>query len=339
MDSQLVIERVDSAVERSSASSPVFAAIDLGTNNCRLLVARAAGGSFRVIDAFSRTVRLGQGMSRSQILDPAAMDRALVALRLCGAKMVRRGVTHGRAVATEACRRAINGAEFLDRARSEVGLEIEAITSEEEARLALAGCAPLLDPGVDRALVFDIGGGSTEIMWLALEKGRRPMILDQVSLPLGVVGLTETYGGDRISPADFDTMIADISDALAVFEDRNQIRSQVARGRVQMLGTSGTVTTLAGIHLGLPRYERARIDGTYLKVDHARAVTRRLLTLDFEGRAAYACIGRDRADLVVAGCAVLEAICDTWPVERLRIADRGLREGILLDLINANAAS
>ncbi|MDR3517375.1 MAG: Ppx/GppA phosphatase family protein [Azospirillaceae bacterium] len=332
---QLVIERSESARGRRPDPPPVFAAIDLGTNNCRLLVARPSAGSFRVIDAFSRIVRLGQGLSRSRTLEPAAMDRALGALRLCSAKMARRGVTHGRAVATEACRRATNGAEFVDRARNEAGIEIETISSEEEARLALAGCAPLLDPGVDRALVFDIGGGSTEIMWLALENGLRPRILDQISLPLGVVGLTETYGGDRISLSDFDTMIADISDALAVFEYRNQIRVQVARGRVQMLGTSGTVTTLAGIHLGLPRYERARIDGAYLMVDHARAVTRRLLALDFEGRAAYACIGRDRADLVVAGCAVLEAICDTWPVERLRIADRGLREGILLDLINA----
>jgi exopolyphosphatase/guanosine-5'-triphosphate,3'-diphosphate pyrophosphatase len=173
-------------------------------------------------------------------------------------------------------------------------------------------------------------------MWLELGSGGRTRMIDQISVPQGVVGLTESYGGDRVSAATYVRMVDEISAALAAFEARNGIQRAVERGEVQMLGTSGTVTTLAGIHLGLQRYERSIVDGSYLQIDHARAVSRRLLELDFAGRAAYPCIGRERADLVVAGCAVLEAICDTWPVTRLRIADRGLREGILVDLIAAN---
>jgi exopolyphosphatase/guanosine-5'-triphosphate,3'-diphosphate pyrophosphatase len=324
-------------VRPASYMRPVFAALDLGTNNCRLLVARPQmGGGFRVIDAFSRIVRLGEGVSRSRRLSDAAMERSVAALRICAAKLERRGVTAVRAVATEACRRAENCDEFIDLVERETGIALDIISTHEEARLALAGCAPLLDPAVRGALVFDIGGGSTELMWLELGAGGRTRMIDQISVPQGVVGLTESYGGDRVSAATYVRMVDEISAALAAFEERNGIRRAVERGEVQMLGTSGTVTTLAGIHLGLQRYERSVVDGSYLQIDHARAVSRRLLELDFAGRAAYPCIGRERADLVVAGCAVLEAICDTWPVTRLRIADRGLREGILVDLIAAN---
>ena len=259
-----------------------------------------------------------------------------MALRICAAKLERRGVTAVRAVATEACRRAENCDDFIDLVERETGIMLDIISTHEEARLALAGCAPLLDPAVRCALVFDIGGGSTELMWLELGAGGRTRMIDQISVPQGVVGLTESYGGDRVSAATYVRMVDEIAAALAAFEARNGIRRSVENSEVQMLGTSGTVTTLAGIHLGLQRYERSVVDGSYLQIDHARAVSRRLLELDFAGRAAYPCIGRERADLVVAGCAVLEAICDTWPVTRLRIADRGLREGILVDLIAAN---
>ncbi|WP_158045745.1 Ppx/GppA phosphatase family protein [Skermanella pratensis] len=341
MNIELGIDRQGTAAGMRPASyaRPVFAALDLGTNNCRLLVAKPlVAGGFRVIDAFSRIVRLGEGVSRTRMLSEAAMERSLAALRICAAKLERRGVTAVRAVATEACRRAENCDDFIDLVERETGIPLDIISTHEEARLALAGCAPLLDPAVRNALVFDIGGGSTELMWLELGGSGRPRMIDQISVPQGVVGLTESYGGDRVSASTYVTMVDEIAEALAAFEGRNGIRRSVERGEVQMLGTSGTVTTLAGIHLGLQRYERSVVDGSYLQIDHARAVSRRLLELDFAGRAAYPCIGRERADLVVAGCAVLEAICDTWPVTRLRIADRGLREGILVDLIAANGA-
>lgn len=320
----------------AAPARPVFAALDLGTNNCRLLIARGQPGGFRVIDAFSRIVRLGEGLSRSDRLSDAAMERTLAALKVCDAKIRRRGVTAVRAVATEACRRAINCDDFLDSVQQETGLTLEIISSSEEGRLALAGCAPLLDPAVPRALVFDIGGGSTEIMWLELvAPGRPPRLIDQISVRHGVVSLAEQYGGDQVGETTYRAMIDTVADAIEPFERRNQIQAAVERGDVQLLGTSGTVTTLASVNMGLTRYERSLIDGSHLKIDHARLITRYLLRLGFHERAAHPCIGYDRADLVVAGCAVLEAICDTWSFGRLRIADRGLREGILSDFVGA----
>ncbi|WP_114392080.1 Ppx/GppA phosphatase family protein [Oleisolibacter albus] len=310
---------------------PVMAALDLGTNNCRLLIARPARDGFRVIDAFSRIVRLGEGLSRTDRLSDEAMDRTVQALKVCRAKMDRRAVTIARAVGTEACRRAGNGAEFLSAVEQETGLRIEIITPREEARLALAGCAPLLAPTVPRALVFDIGGGSTELIWIEVRSGR-PRVLDQISIPLGVVNLTETHGGDRVSPEQYAAMVEAVAGYLAGFDRRNRIGEQVAAKRVQMLGASGTVTTLAGIRMGLPRYDRSRVDGTRLLREDARTITDELLTLDYCGRADHPCIGRDRADLVIAGCAILDAVWTRWPVPSLRIADRGVREGILFEL-------
>lgn len=315
---------------------PVLAALDLGTNNCRLLIARPVRGGFRIIDAFSRIVRLGEGLSRSDALSDDAMARTLAALRICAAKMRRRGVTDVRAVATEACRRARNCDAFVNRVREETGIALEIISSEEEARLALAGCAQLLDRQMPRAIVFDIGGGSTEIMWLDLtRRGGVPRLIDQMSVPYGVVSLTETFGGDRVAPQDYRAMVATVGDCLADFDARNHIGDAVAQGRAQILGASGTVTTLAGIQLGLTRYDRSKVDGSWLDYAAARDITTMLLDLDYAGRAAHPCVGHDRGDLVIAGCAVLQAMWQRWPVPRLRIADRGVREGILTELTAA----
>lgn len=337
MDLQVQSERQNETgrLRSSALLRPVFAALDLGTNNCRLLIAKSAPGGFRVIDAFSRIVRLGEGLSRNDHLSEPAMERTIAALRVCGSKIERRGCTAVRAVGTEACRRASNTAAFVETVERETGIPLEIISSQEEGRLALAGCAALLEPTHPYAIVFDIGGGSTELMWLQVEKGRAPRLLDQTSIRCGVIGLTEEYGGPNVTRANYIQMVEAVADAIAPFEARNRIQSRVAAGEVQMLGTSGTVTTLAGVHLGLCRYDRRAVDGSYLRVDHARAVIDHLVAQDFDGRARHPCIGQDRADLVVAGCAVLDALCDVWPVERLRIADRGLREGILVDLIGA----
>jgi exopolyphosphatase/guanosine-5'-triphosphate,3'-diphosphate pyrophosphatase len=315
----------------------IYAALDLGTNNCRLLVARANGSGFRVIDAFSRIVRLGEGVNASGVLSEAAMRRTLDALKICAGKIVYRGVTRARYVATEACRRAGNCESFLDRVREVTGIAIETISTAEEARLAVNGCAPLLDPTFPYAIVFDIGGGSTELVWLRLQSAssREPEILGVVSLPFGVVTFTERYGGDAISAAAYEAMIDEAQAAMVSFARQHGIAEMVASGGVQMLGSSGTVTTLAGISLGLPRYNRNLVDGSMLLFDEIRAVSAGLAAADFAARAAHPCIGSERADLVVAGCAILEAICRLWRVGRLRVADRGLREGILFDLLAA----
>jgi len=320
---------------RASARGETLAAIDLGTNNCRLLVARPHGAGFKVIDAYSRIVRLGEGLTRSGILSEAAMERTIAALRICARKMRQRRVTHARSVATEACRRAGNCEEFLARVRDETGIEIEIISGEVEAELAFRGCAPLLMPDRTRAIVFDIGGGSTEIGWLAVGSDGQLELVDCTSLPVGVVNLAERYDRAPVKPEVYDALTDEVAAMLAPFEARNGIGAAVADGVVQMLGTSGTVTTLTGIHLKLPRYDRSQVDGRYLAFDAIDGINRKLAALDWEGRAATPCIGPERADLVVAGCIILSAICRLWPVGRLRVADRGLREGILTELVNS----
>jgi exopolyphosphatase/guanosine-5'-triphosphate,3'-diphosphate pyrophosphatase len=311
----------------------VLAALDLGTNNCRLLIARPANNAFQVIDAFSRIVRLGQGITTTKTLSVAAMDRTLDALKVCADKMRRREVTLARVVATEACRRAGNCGEFIERVRLETGLDLEIISNREEAELALAGCLPLFDPAIPDAIVFDIGGGSTELAWMRRDGDGQRTALEVMSMPIGVVTLNEKYGGDRFDAGAYRAMVMECVTQLRDFDKTHGIFERVRSGDVQMLGTSGTVTTLAGLRLKLKRYVRDRVDGTSLDFSDIYKMTHDLAGMDFKGRAAQPCIGYERADLVVAGCAILEAICEQWPVGRLRVADRGVREGILFGLL------
>ena len=319
----------------------IYAALDLGTNNCRLLVARPTRDGFRVIDAFSRIVRLGEGVSHSNRLSTDAMERTLAALSVCAGKMQRRRVTRARSVATAACRTARNGSEFIDRVRRETGINLDLIECGEEARLAASSCAPLILPEAQNALVFDIGGGSTELMWLKVKQRTSGPCLPPhgieieawTSLSEGVVTIAEAFGGFEISPGAYERMIAKVQTQLKGFEDAHGLNRSIASGRVQMIGTSGTVTTLAGVHLNLPRYDRQRVDGLWLSFDQASRVSRKLAEMSYDERSRHPCIGRQRADLVVAGCAIFEAICRTWPVGELRVADRGLREGILHSLM------
>jgi exopolyphosphatase/guanosine-5'-triphosphate,3'-diphosphate pyrophosphatase len=322
---------------RHKARAPVFAAIDLGTNNCRLLVARLQRSGFRVVDSFSRIVRLGEGLEASGRLSEAAIRRTIKALRVCAGKVRESGARRIPSVATEACRIAVNGGDFLERAQSETGIELEPITAAEEAHLTLAGCAPLLDGPHGHALVFDIGGGSTELTWVELAPGEAPLPLDTLSLPQGVVNLAERYGQDLMAAENYAEIVDLIDAGLAPFDADNAISAAIGRGDVQMLGTSGTVTTMGGLHLDLPRYDRSKVDGLDLEFDCIADITARLVAMDYQDRLALPCIGRGRADLMVAGCAILEAICRRWPVGRLRAADRGIREGLLLAMMADDA--
>ncbi|MCZ7594786.1 MAG: Ppx/GppA family phosphatase [Hyphomicrobium sp.] len=324
----------------------VYGALDLGTNNCRLLLARPSRRGFRVVDAFSRIIRLGEGVSQTGRLSEPAMARTLEALKICAAKLGRAKVRRSRLVATEACRVAENGGEFLARVRDKLGLEIEILTREVEARLAVSGSAALIDASCDYVLVFDIGGGSSELILLDLTRRNRQRdrrfagrldaqhcMVAWTSLPIGVVTLAERFGGRHVTPADFEAMVVETERLLREFEAQHKVTERLAGRRIHMLGTSGTVTTVAGIQLGLTRYDRNRVDGCWLNVGEVRGVTNDLLGRSYEQRIAEPCIGRDRADLVLAGCAILEAILRMWPCERLRVADRGLREGILTTLM------
>ena len=325
---------------------PAYAALDLGTNNCRLLVARPSRRGFKVIDAFSRIIRLGEGVTASGRLSDAAVERTIEALQVCATKIRRHRVARMGLIATEACRLAANAPQFLERARTETGLDIRVVNRETEAKLAVSGCASLIDFACEFALVFDIGGGSSELIWLDLSRRKnlwqhslserlevQGCIAAWTSLPVGVVTLAERYGGRHVDRALFEDMVAYVGDLLAPFEAEHRLRQRLGRDNTHLLGTSGTVTTVAGVHLGLPRYERSRVDGCWLEIGEVRAVTDGLLDCTYEERVAEPCIGRERADLVLAGCAILEALLRMWPCERLRVADRGLREGILATLM------
>lgn len=317
-----------------------YAALDLGTNNCRLLIAEPAHFGFRVTDAFSRIVRLGEGLGLGNQLSEDAIERTLDALRVCRDKMAAKEVTRARLVATEACRLAANGLSFIERVRRDLDLELEVVDRQTEAYLAVTGCASLADPRAESVIVFDIGGGSTEIAWL---DGPAPHALADPckrikawdSLPVGVVTLAERHGGVHVTRESFEGMVNEV---LALLRDFAAAAVEAGNAaNFHLLGTSGTVTTVGGIHLGLARYDRRRVDGMWIRSGDISTVIDRLLYSDFDERAANPCIGRDRADLVLAGCAILEAIRRAFPSDRLRIADRGLREGILMNMMREDS--
>lgn len=315
----------------------VYGALDLGTNNCRLLMAVPRGEGFQVIDAFSRMTRLGEGLAASGQLSPQAIERTIAALRLCAHKLRRRNTQRIRAVATEACRRAANYRDFIELVLHETGLDLEIITPREEAGLAMAGCAPLLAPAPRTALIFDIGGGSTELIKVNVSEDGTPIIETIESLPLGVVTLGELAGRDLDCQEGYERIVAEAMERLSCFDRDGSLAELAKAGQLQMLGTSGTVTTLGGIHLDLERYDRSLVDGLTMQFSDIEKISVTLRCSSFDERALHACIGPDRADLVVAGCAILAAICRLWPTGSLRVADRGVREGILLSMMRSDA--
>ena len=319
---------------RGRRPPPVLAALDLGTNNCRLLIAApGANGAMRIVDSFSRIVRLGEGVAKTGLLSEAAMERTVAALKVCAARMDKAKVRHVRAVATEACRQAANAPVLVERAAAEAGIALTVISSAYEARLAALGCAPLIGDEYEGALVFDIGGGSTEVIWLRRENGR-PLITHFASVPWGVMTLAEVNGSSGGSDAErYAAMLADMRTKFAAVRRDMERKGQFEEPRHHLLGTSGTVTTLAGVVLNLPRYIRAKVDASWHDCAAVLAVATGLIGMDRKGRGQLGCIGPERADLIVPGCAIFTAIHDVWPCTRLRVADRGLREGILRELM------
>lgn len=331
--------------ERAASTEELYAALDLGTNNCRLLIAQPTRpGQFRVVDAFSRIVRLGEGLAATGRLSDAAMKRSIEALKICAGKLSNRQLRLKRLIATEACRSAANGAEFLAEVLRETGLELEIVDRETEARLAVSGCSSLVERGTDGLVLFDIGGGSSEIAMIDLTENRSNRLSNHIrawtSLPVGVVTLSERYGGGVVTRDIFEAMVDEVDRLLATFMPPAMpaFADRADAGRFHLLGTSGTVTTLAGLHLELPRYDRRKVDGVWLSKAEVDATLARLLSWNFDQRAANPCIGADRADLVLAGCAILESIRKRWPSERMRVADRGLREGLLNEMMAQDGA-
>jgi exopolyphosphatase/guanosine-5'-triphosphate,3'-diphosphate pyrophosphatase len=321
----------------AAAGTGVYAALDLGTNNCRLLIACPTGDGFRVVDSFSRIIRLGEGISATGCISDAAIERAITALSICRDKIHSRKAKRLRLIATEACRAASNADGFRDRVAAETGIRLEVIDRETEAALAVIGCSPLLDLQGRGAILFDIGGGSTELVRIERDPGEQdpaPRIKAWMSIPLGVVTLAEHFGGRDVTPQSYALMVQEVARYVAPFasEQGGDLRN------MHLLGTSGTVTTLAGVHLNLARYDRRRVDGIWMSDADITATIARLLGMSYQERAGNNCISIERADLVLAGCAILDAIRNAFPLPRLRVADRGLREGMLVEMMREDGA-
>jgi exopolyphosphatase / guanosine-5'-triphosphate,3'-diphosphate pyrophosphatase len=326
----LAVTMASAASHLPADGSGVYAALDLGTNNCRLLIACPTEGSFRVIDSFSRIVRLGEGISSTGHISEAAMERAIAALVVCRDKMRARKAGRLRLIATEACRAAANSEDFRNRVAAATGIELEVIDRETEAALAVIGCSPLIHPKARGAILFDIGGGSTELVRIERDReGGDPHIKAWMSIPTGVVTLAERFGGHEITPASYAAMVSEVAAHLAAFAAQYGFNLY----GMHLLGTSGTVTTLGGLHLGLARYDRRKVDGIWMNDIEVTQVIARLCGMDYQKRVANGCIGVERADLVLAGCAILDAIRRAFPLPRLRVADRGLREGMLVEMM------
>ena len=313
-----------------------YAAIDLGTNSCRLVGATPTTTSFRVVETFSKVVRLGEGIIQDNELSPKAMRRTIQALKICrGVIDEYMPIAASRFVATAACRRAKNVAQFAEMAKREAGIELEVISSKEEARLSVVGCLPLLNRNIKRVLVFDIGGGSTQISLARVTDNGKTFIEGFVSLPYGVVTISEAFAGHEMSTLEYSTVVERTQAILQEFEDKHHIREAIANQEIQVIGTSGTVTVIGAVHLKLPRYNRSAVDGIAISAPDIDFTINKIKTMGPEGRCKHPCIGQSKSDLTIAGCAIIEALTTFWPISEITVADRGIREGILLDMMHA----
>jgi len=348
------------AVETPAPARPdpdaLYAALDLGTNSCRMLIAQPKGSGIHVVDSFSKSVQLGAGLEKTGRLSRSSMTRTIQALRICQQKLKRNRVKRMRLVATEACRRAKNANEFIRQVRRETGLTLEIIKPEEEARLAVISCAPLVSTKTEQLLVVDIGGGSTELVWIdissvprrdrpaaimRLHSGFHPAespfpaakVVDWISVPLGVATLRDQFNDVEDDSARFALMSWFFEENLTDFAP---YKDEQTREGFQIVGTSGTVTTVAASHLGLKRYDRTKVDGLRMTSDQIDKVIRGYLELGPKGRRNDPRIGDDRQALIMSGSAILQALLRCWPTDRLSVADRGLREGLLYAQMSAD---
>lgn len=331
------VEKYEAGRLGQQAGGDNYAAIDLGTNSCRLVIATPTPSSFRIVETFSKITRLGEGIINNNELSHTAIRRTINALRVCAGVLEEyQPIVKARYVATAACRRAKNCRYFMDLVKKETGLNIEIISPQEESRLAVVGCVPLLNRNIKRALVFDIGGGSTEVSLARMSNSGRTIIEGFVSLPYGVVTVSEAFPEHDMTDLAYNTIIDRTHKILAEFEEKYHISEEIKNQKIQVLGTSGTVTVLGAIHLNLSRYNRSAVDGLALSAQDVDKTISKIKRMGDEGRKKHACIGMQKADLTIAGCAIIEGLMSFWNVSEITIADRGIREGILLDLMHSD---
>jgi len=330
------VEKYEAGRLGQQAGGDNYAAIDLGTNSCRLVIATPTPSSFRIVETFSKITRLGEGIINNNELSHTAIRRTVNALRVCAGVLEEYSpIVKARYVTTAACRRAKNCRYFIDLVKKETGLNIEIISPQEESRLAVVGCVPLLNRSIKRALVFDIGGGSTEVSLARMSNSGRTIIEGFVSLPYGVVTVSEAFPEHEMTDLAYNTIIERTHKILAEFEEKYHIAEDIKNQKIQVLGTSGTVTVLGAIHLNLTRYNRSAVDGLALSAQDVDKTISKIKRMGDEGRKKHSCIGMQKADLTIAGCAIIEGLMSFWNISEITIADRGIREGILLDLMHS----
>lgn len=297
----------------------ISAAIDLGTNSARLLIAtRGASGEMEILVLKRVITRLGGGFTRERGISPAACDRTLSALRDFSREMRKTGVSHTRAVATSAVRDAVNGREFVERVYAETGIRLDIIDGREEALLTLNGVVSGLGRSGD-SIVFDIGGGSTEY---TLARGKTPLFTR--SLPLGVVRLTEGKG----SLEAMDDKVRRELKALMMEVEGSGLGS-FPEGAT-LIGTAGTPTTLAAMDLKLARYDHHKVHGHVLGISTVRELFETVCPLTAEERLHVPGIEKGREDLVVAGFLVTLRTMELFGFDRFTVSDAGLLEGLLM---------
>lgn len=298
------------------------ATIDLGSNTVRLLVADVEGpGRWRVVAEHQTVTRLGEGLAATGALGEVPMARTLAVVRDYVARGAALGATETRIVATSAVREAANGSVFAAAVERATGWRVRVVSGEDEARLTLLGVRHGVGPLAGPVVVFDIGGGSTEYILADGEQVRAT-----ASLRLGVVPLAERYPfPERVDRSRYAALLREVMRQLA-----RELPAEILSARpAHLVGTAGTVTTLAALDLGLPRYDAGRVQGHRLSRAAIERLGARLGSLTVGERAALPCLEPGRADLIVPGVAIVMATLDCLGVDGLTVSDSGLREGIL----------
>lgn len=297
------------------------AAIDLGTNTARLLIAETDGETITPILVKRHITRLGGGFTREQGLSIEARERTLAAMRDFAKEMAAHRVTALRAVATSAVRDAKNGREFCAEVFDEAGIKLEVIDGHEEGLLTLKGVFCGIDDKRGDFLVFDIGGGSTEYTLSSGEEMRFTR-----SLPLGVVRLTEGKGSVAEMEEKIDRELS------GLLEEMEREGMRVEPGRCTLVGTAGTATTVAAIDLEMTDYDYRRVNNHAVSLERIRAIFAKLLPLSPSERLQVAGLEKGREDLIIAGLVLMIRTMETFGIDRLKVNDFGLLEGILLSV-------
>ena len=299
-----------------------FAAIDLGSTNCRLVIVDIIEDKYKIICSFSEILNLGRNLSFSNEFNDEIIEKTIEIFKIISQKLKYYNVLSYRCVATEACRQSINSDELVKRIHERTNIEIEIIPSKEEARLCLKSC---LNHNVnlnDFNLVFDIGGGSTEIIIFDSIYSNKDF--DFLSIPIGVINFSE-----KVSLFKTEKVLGQLEKQMMFFSKKKKIHNEP----ISIIGSCGTVTTLCAIHLKLNYYQKSLVDNTLLEIEDLKQTCNFVKRLSSEEKEKHPCIGPQRINLLDNGILILEKILESWPVKRILVSDRGLREGIILDQI------